>query len=157
MSLLSMPLSIQSPMHRCPPILNLCLMLAQLGPCGWQRGGEHDRRRKDVTDPSSILKCARTSRSGRVSTPTQPPEAQGGNEERRVPPRPTQEPECESIVQPHGQNHHQARGLDSVNPLAGQLHDVLQQRSEGDCPASPADGLRTGARKVHPRSLSEHV
>ena len=120
-------------LHRCPPILSLRLILAQLGPYGWQRGGDHGRRRKDVTDPGSILKYARTSRSGRVSTPTQAPEAPRGNEERRV-----------LAGQPHGQNHHPARGLDSVDPHRGSSPISSRQH-------------RTGERKVHLRSLSEHV
>ena len=55
--------------HKCPTILNLCLILAQLGPYGTSRGTSTAHRgRSHLPAPGSILKYARTSRSGRCST-----------------------------------------------------------------------------------------
>ena len=133
--------------HKCPTILNLCLILAQLGPYGgFTRGGAPVRRRQDDPAPGSILKYARATRSSRGYQENETAEAQRWHEDGNRVPRPSSRTEREPSLPLDGPRHHPARGLPPIDPHAGQLHVVLQQRGSGDSPGpSPSrDGLEGG-------------
>ena len=132
--------------HKCVAILNLCLLLAQLGPYGgFTRGGAPVRRRQDVTTPGSILKYARTTRPSRGHQETQETEAQGWHEGGNRVPRPSLRAEREPSLPPDGPHPH-TRGLDPIDPHPGQLPALLQQREPGHSPdSSPGrEGLEGG-------------